>query len=311
MGGVRHGVRNPLKIKSGCAQEERETMDNMNRVRGVLLLTLGLNLMVSCAKLVAGYLSHSIGMIADGFHSFFDASSNVIGLVGIRIAGMPPDESHPYGHKKYETFAAIGVALLLFLTCFELLQRAFGQFTDGVEPASVTAVSFAVMLGSMAMNTFVTWYETKKGREYGSDFLLADAGHTRSDILASGSVIVSLAAVRLGYPLADPIAALVIGVLIARVGFGIIKSSSDILCDSARIRADEITGICMSVPGVRRCHHVRSRGREDAVCIDLRVHVDPQLTTAEAHEISHQVEDRIRAKIPGVYDVLVHIEPEE
>ncbi|MBI5696491.1 MAG: cation transporter [Nitrospirae bacterium] len=273
-------------------------------------LTLGLNLLVSCAKLVAGYMSGSIGMVADGFHSFFDASSNVIGLAGIHIAGMPPDESHPYGHKKYETFAAVGVALLLFLTCFELLQRAYGQFVNGVEPANVTAVSFAVMLGSMAMNIFVTLYETKKGREYGSDFLLADAGHTRSDILASGSVIVSLAAVRLGYPVADPIAALVIGVLIARVGFGIIKNSSDILCDTARIRSEEIMGICLSVPGVRNCHHVRSRGRDDAVCIDLRVHVDAEITAGEAHDISHQVEDRIRARIPGVYDVIVHIEPE-
>jgi cation diffusion facilitator family transporter len=175
----------------------------------------------------------------------------------------------------------------------------------------VTSVSFAVMLCTMGVNIFVATYERKKGREYKSDFLLADSGHTKSDIMASASVLVSLAAVKLGYPIADPIAGVVIAIMIGRVGYGIMKSSSDVLCDSARIRSVEITALCMEVPGVRRCHHVRSRGREDAVCIDLRIHVDPGLTTSEAHEIAHQVEDLIMNRVSGVQDVLVHIEPEE
>jgi len=286
-------------------------MDNMARVRIVLWLTLSLNLLVSSAKLAGGYYFGSVSMVADGFHSFFDASSNVIGLIGIKIAEKPPDESHPYGHKKYETFAAVGISILLFLTCFEVLERAYRQFSAGSEAVTVTGVGFAIMFFTMAVNIFVAYYERKKGKEYKSDFLIADAAHTTSDIMASTSVLVSLVAARMGYPVADPIAAVVIAVMIGRVGYRIMKSSSDILCDSARLRSEEITALCMSVPGVIRCHHVRSRGREDAICIDLRIHVDPNLHISEAHEIAHQVEDRIREGLSGIYDVVVHIEPEE
>jgi cation diffusion facilitator family transporter len=286
-------------------------MDNLGRVRGVLILTMLLNLLVSLIKMTAGYYFRSISMVADGFHSLFDATSNIIGLIGVRIAGIPPDESHPYGHKKYETFATVGIAILLFLTCFEVLERAYRQLSEGVRAPEVTLVGFGVMFFTMGVNSFVAYYERKKGREYKSDFLMADASHTTSDILASSSVLASLAAVKLGYPIADPIAAVVIAVMIGRVGYGIMKSSSDILCDSSRIRTEEITAICMEVPGVKRCHHIRSRGREDSICVDLRIHVDPQLTTSEAHEIAHQVEDRIIDKVSGVSDVVVHMEPEE
>jgi len=289
----------------------RQLMDNMPRVRSVLLITLGLNILVSLLKLAAGYYFKSISMVADGFHSFFDATSNIIGLIGIRVAAIPPDESHPYGHKKYETFATVGIAVLLFLTCFEVLERAYRQLSDGQHPVVVTAVGFGVMIFTMCVNSFVAYYERKKGREYKSDFLVADAGHTTSDIFASMSVLISLAAVKLGFPLADPIAAVVIAVMIGRVGYRIMRASSDILCDTSRIRSEEITALCMQVPGVIRCHHARSRGREDAVCVDLRVHVSPKLTTAEAHEIADQVEERIVNGLPGVVDVVVHIEPEE
>jgi len=286
-------------------------MENLARVRAVLFLTLGLNLVVSAVKLTAGYFFHSVSMMADGFHSFFDATSNIIGLVGVKVANKPPDESHPYGHKKYETFAALGIAALLFGTCLEVLKRAYAQLAGGPSAIEVTYASFAVMIATMCVNIFVATYEAKKGRELKSDFLMADAGHTKSDIFATTAVIASLAGVKLGFPMADPIAAVVIAILIGRVGYEIMKSSSDILCDAARVRSDQIVALCMSVPRVIKCHHVRSRGREDAVCVDLRVHVAPDLTTSEAHEIAHQVEDTIRNGVPGVTDVMVHIEPEE
>ncbi len=273
-------------------------------------MTLALNIVVSAAKVGAGYYFRSISMIADGFHSSFDASSNILGLIGIKLSAKPPDEGHPYGHKKIETFATLGIAFLLGMTCLEILKRAYASFTSVVRPAEVSAESFGVMFFTMAVNIFVAVYEARKGREYKSDFLVADAGHTKSDIFASTSVILSLAATRLGYPVADPIAAVVIALMIARVGYGIIRTSSGILLDAARINSNEIVGICQGVPGVRRCHHVRSRGREDEIFIDLRIHVDPKLTTAEAHEIAHRVEETIKRTFGGIRDVVVHIEPE-
>jgi cation diffusion facilitator family transporter len=285
-------------------------MAKLRKVRVVLAVTLALNVLVSALKLAAGYYYGSAGMVADGFHSFFDASSNVIGLIGLGIAAAPPDRNHPYGHKKFETLAASAVAVMLFITCLELLERAYGQLTGASSPAEITVYGFAVMAVSIAVNTFVTRYESKKGREYGSDFLLADSAHTRSDIMASMSVIAGMAAVQLGFPAGDPIAAVVISVLIGRVGLGIMKNSANVLCDAAVIEPNEVETLCMAVEGVRRCHHIRSRGREDEVLIDLRVHVDPALSTAESHEIAHRVEEKIKKFVPGVAEVVVHIEPD-
>jgi len=270
-------------------------MERLGQVRRVLILTLLLNLLVSAAKIAAGYWFRSLGMVADGFHSLFDASSNVMGLAGVKMASKPPDEAHPYGHKKYESFAAMGVGGFLFLICFEILSGAYKRL---------------VIVLTICVNIFVSWYEARKGRELGSDFLIADSGHTKSDIFASFAVLAGLAAVKAGYPAADPVAAVVIAALIGRVGFKIVKSASGILVDAARIRAEDIVRICMGVPGVLRCHHVRSRGREDEIFMDLRVHVAPGLPIEEAHKIAHRVEEVIKKNIKNVTDVVVHIEPE-
>jgi cation diffusion facilitator family transporter len=285
-------------------------MFELKRIRRVLVITLVLNLAVSVAKLAVGYFIRSAGMVADGFHSLFDASSNVIGLIGIQVASRPPDADHPYGHKKYETFAALGVALLLFVTCFEVLQRAFHSLLgNGGSEVDPSPIGFAVMCFSIVVNVFVSRYELKKGRELKSDFLVADSGHTRSDILASASVLASLVAARMGYMWMDAVAAIAVAVLIARVGLDIIRRSSDILCDAARVEADDVMKICLGVPGVKHCHRVRSRGRKDAVNVDLRVHVDPKMTISESHEVGHRVEEAIRAAMPEVVDVVVHLEP--
>ncbi|HLB25458.1 MAG TPA: cation diffusion facilitator family transporter [Nitrospirota bacterium] len=284
-------------------------MERLGQVRRVLILTLLLNLLVSAAKIAAGYWFRSLGMVADGFHSLFDASSNVMGLAGVKMASKPPDEAHPYGHKKYESFAAMGVGGFLFLTCFEILSGAYKRLGDK-NHTEVTAVAVLVIVLTICVNIFVSWYEARKGRELGSDFLIADSGHTKSDIFASFAVLAGLAAVKAGYPAADPVAAVVIAALIGRVGFKIVKSASGILVDAARIRAEDIVRICMGVPGVLRCHHVRSRGREDEIFMDLRVHVAPGLPIEEAHKIAHRVEEVIKKNIKNVTDVVVHIEPE-
>ncbi|HEY3347138.1 MAG TPA: cation diffusion facilitator family transporter [Nitrospirota bacterium] len=284
--------------------------DRLRKVRSVLFITLWLNLAVSGSKLVVGLLIGSMGMAADGLHSLSDASSNIIGLIGMNAAGKPPDKSHPYGHAKYETFAALFIGAMLFFMCFELLMGAYKRLNGPPQAIEAGAAGFGVMVLTVGVNLFVSTYEARKGRELTSDFLLADSQHTRSDIFASLAVITGLAGAKMGFPSADPIAAGIVAVMIAYAGWGIIKRSSDVLCDASMVEADRVTEICRAVPGVLRCHRVRSRGREDQVLIDLRVHVDPKLPTEEAHRIAHEVENRIRAEFGEVRDVVVHIEPE-
>ncbi len=123
-------------------------------VRKVLVITLALNSLVAIAKILYGYITNSIAMTSDGFHSFFDGISNVVGLVGIWIASHPPDERHPYGHKKYETLFTIIIAIMIFITCFQILKKVYFSFRD-IHRTTVTSTSFAVMIITMMINVMV------------------------------------------------------------------------------------------------------------------------------------------------------------
>ena len=283
-------------------------MSRLTQVRKVLLYTLLLNIIVAFAKVIYGFSIDSISMLSDGFHSFFDGTSNIIGLVGIWIASHPPDENHPYGHRKFETLATIAIAVLIFAAGVEILRETFNRLQSPGH-INVTWMSFLIMAVTLSVNFSVMSYETRKGRELKSDFLIADALHTRSDIYISLSVIVSLVAAKAGYPIVDVIAALLIVFFIVKMGFTILKSAASVLTDEACIDPDEIKEVAKSIVGVMDCHGIRSRGNESLVNIDLHVQVDPELKIGDAHEVAHSVEDKIKKRFPEVVDVVIHIEP--
>jgi cation diffusion facilitator family transporter len=263
---------------------------------------------VAAAKLVLGYATGAVSIISDGFHSLTDTASNIMGLIGLRASRKPPDEDHPYGHRKYETLAAAGIFVFLLFVVIEVVRAALERLTGGAA-AIVTPASFAVMIVTLAINIGVVRYESRRGRELGSELLLADATHTRSDVLTSCAVLISLVAVRLGYPILDPIGGLVIAVFIAHTGIEIARDTSRILSDRVVMDEDAIRRVVMSVPGVRGSHHIRTRGSSDHVFLDLHVWVDGDTTLHEAHRISHVVKDRLMQKYPQIADAIIHIEP--
>jgi cation diffusion facilitator family transporter len=282
--------------------------DYTAEVRKVLLLTLLLNSAVALSKGVYGYFTNSIAMTSDGFHSFFDGVSNIIGLIGIWIASHPPDEEHPYGHKKYETLFTIIIAVMIFLTCFQILKKVYlSLFED--HRTIVTGTSFAVMLITIGVNVFVMIYESRKGRQLNSEFLVADAMHTKSDIFASGAVILSLVFTKMGYHLADTLVGIVITFFIARIGFQILKTASNVLVDTVCIDTSAIEYLVKSINGAKGCHGIRTRGTTNAVYLDLHVLVDKNMTTERSHAIADQIEAQIKNEFPAVVDVIVHIEP--
>ncbi len=285
-------------------------MENFRAIRRVLWITLGLNLLATAAKLIVGYWTGSLSLIADGFDSVFDSASNVIGLAGIYLAAQPADEDHPYGHRKAETMTALIIASLLFLTTWELIQSAVERLRDpALIQTEVNIWSFGALLVSIVVHLTVVWYELRAGRRLHSDVLVADALHTRADIFVSLSVIGGLIAVRLGYPLADPILALVIALFIAKIGIDIIRESSPTLMDRVAMPTDQVEQIALSVPGVLSCHRVRSRGHEQAVYADLHIQVDPAMSTEQAHAIAHEVQRRLHKRRPDIQDVTIHVEP--
>lgn len=283
-------------------------MTRLTRVRQVLIYTLLLNVVVAVAKIIYGYAINSISMLSDGFHSFFDGASNVVGLIGVWIASQPPDESHPYGHKKFETLSTIVIAVLIFSAGFEILRETYRRFRSP-EDIDVTVMSFVVMGITLLINFGVMYYESSKGKELKSEFLIADSLHTKSDIYISLSVIISLIAARAGYPVVDIITAFIITLFIVRMGFEILKSATDVLTDAACIDPNTVKRVVMDIPGVHDCHGIRTRGKVDAVNVDLHVLVDPEEKTQDAHDIAHAVEEAIRSEFSSVVDVVIHIEP--
>jgi len=283
-------------------------MIRLEKVRRVLLYTLFLNIAVAVAKIIYGSVINSISMLSDGFHSLSDGASNIIGLISIWIASQPPDESHPYGHRKFETLSTIVVAVIILFAGYEIFKKAYlGLKASHI--VEVTPASFIIMAITLVINIGVTIYERRKGVELKSDFLLADALHTNTDIFVSLSVVISLFAAKAGYPVVDIAAALVISLFIAKMGFGILKPAADVLTDAVRISPKEIIDIVKHIEGVRDCHEVRTRGREDAVYLDLHILVEPEIQTQTAHDLAHSVEDAIKERFPSIVDVVVHIEP--
>ena len=276
-------------------------------VRRTLIWVLVLNLLVATAKLAVGWLSASISMVADGFHSLTDSASNIVGLIGLSVAGRPPDEDHPYGHRKFETLAALMIGALLAVTAWEVLKSCLDRLREGGAPEA-TPLTFWVMGTTLVINLGVSTWERREGARLKSDLLKADAAHTQSDVYASLAVIASLIAARMGFPQLDLVAAVVITVVIARAAFQILKANGMLLADTAMLPAEEVASVATEVPGVLSVHKVRTRATSRGGNADLHVQVDGSLPLLEAHRIGHDVADRLKERL-HFEDVLVHVEP--
>ena len=293
-----------------AARHAGASSDRTNAVARVLLRVLVLNVSVAAAKLLFGYSTSSVSIVSDGLHSLTDGASNILGLVAVRASRKPPDEDHPYGHRKYETLAAAGIFVFLLLVVIELVRTAVGRLRAGHVP-EVSIVSFLVMLGTLAVNLFVVRYEAGAGRRLGSELLLADAAHTRSDVMTSCAVIGSLVAVALGFPSLDAVGGIVVAVFIARTGYQIGLETSGILADRVVLSEEEIRRVVMSVPDVVGCHRIRTRGSYDYTFLDLHVWLPARMPLHEAHRLSHVVKDQLMEKFPQIADAIIHIEPSE
>jgi len=278
-------------------------------VRRVLWVTLGLNLAVSAGKVLVGHLSGSLAMVADGYHSLVDGSNNVIGLIVAAFAFAPPDRAHPYGHRKFETAATVAIGVALLALAWEVLSGAVARVGHPAMPA-IGLLNWVVMAATIAVNLGVSWFEAREGRRLHSAFLVADATHTRADLYVSLGVIASFLAAIAGLGWADPLVALAIGGIIAWQAAQILLSAFHVLTDRAAIAPEGLESLAAAVPGVLRVHDLRTRGRGDAVYVDLTVHLGAGVSLKEAHEVADRIEAALQERHPEIVDVVVHLEPE-
>ena len=284
-------------------------MQRKKQIQRVLWIVLVGNLLVALSKIVVGWLIHSSSLTSDGWHSFSDATNNIVGLVGIHYASQPRDEKHPYGHGKIETLTAMLIGGMLFAISFELLKGIAEHWQKGILPRSPD-YSFLVVGLTLLVNTAVFLYERREGIRHKSDILIADSLHTATDIGVSFSVLISLFAVRYGWFRVDQIIGVGIVGFIMRAAYLIFLRSSQILIDTQVLSAEKIQRVAEGVPGVRRCYEIRSRGKQDEVYMDLHISVDSRMSTEEAHRIAHEVENALRSSFPEIAEIIIHVEPE-
>jgi cation diffusion facilitator family transporter len=283
--------------------------DRDRGVRRVLLIVLGLNLAVAAIKLGLSAVTGALSLLADGIHALLDASSNVVGIIGIAVAARPADAAHPYGHRRFETLAAFFIGLLILSGMAGILSGLWEGVTGHRDIPVVTAMSVTLLAVTIVANFAISRYEAKKGAELKSGVLQADAGHTLSDTLGALAVLASFGATWLGFRAADMVAAVVVALLIGRTAWHVLRENLGILADRVRLDPMAVHKVAMSIPEVRGAHKIRSRGGADHVLVDLHIHVDPTMTVVEAHRVTHEVVGAVRAAFPEVADVLIHTEP--
>jgi cation diffusion facilitator family transporter len=305
----------PSTTLDDCAHAEpledaqRRADERRAAVRRVFLLTLGLNAAVALAKAGYGYFSGSLTLGADSLHSVLDASSNVLALFGLRWSARPADAGHPYGRQKIEILAALGIGALITVGLFEFGAAAIHALIDRHPAPQIGASGFVIVLATMAVNLFVSRYESRKARELGSALLKADAHHTQSDLYASTAVVASFIAARAGISWADGVATLLLIALIGHAAWEVFRENVPILIDAAVLDPTAVAACAGSLAPGASIHRVRSRGVHSAVELDLHLEVAPEMSVQEAHGLARRIAVELKVKFPEVSDVIIHIEP--
>jgi cation diffusion facilitator family transporter len=278
------------------------------QIQRVQIIIILLNLVVSISKLLIGSIIKSVSVTADGIHSLGDALNNVVGIIGVYFAFRPVDDKHPYGHRKFETMTTLFIAGLLLVTSFKVLKNAYFRMLNPIIP-NVNVLSLIIMVCTILINIFVTKYERKKGKLLQSDFLISDSTHTLSDVFVSLSVLGTLLAVKLGFPLVDTIVSVFISFFIIKAAIKILINGTDVLCDAKVLDPHDIIEIVCKLDEVYSCHKIRSRGVSDDIHLDLHVVVNSNMSLERAHNLVHEIEELLKIKIPGVTDVNIHVDP--
>lgn len=298
-----HGHDHPNSIRLSSIRRKA--------VRQVLSWTLVLNLSVVVLKLIVGFGTGSLSLMADALHSVTDSINNVLGLVTNQLAAPQPDREHPYGHQKFEAVGALGIAAFLGIACFEILKTAIDRMFQDVDPVTVTVIELGILVVVLGINIFVAFYERSVGQRLDSPILIADAHHTMSDVWITLTVMAGLLGIQifdvqwLDIALAFPVA-----VLVLSSAWTVLKQNLPWLVDEMAIAPEAIQATVMEVAGVVNCHSIASRG-----VIGRKVFMEMHLiVSAQDVETAHGITEAVEAHLDKIYGPVrasIHIEPPE
>ena len=279
----------------------------------VSFITIIGNVILSVIKLIAGIVAHSNAMISDAVHSVSDVFSTIIVIIGIRLAAKESDKEHPYGHERLECVAAIILAMVLFITGFgigaEALKNIFSGIYADLRVPGILALIVAVIsiAGKEGMFRYTRYY----ARQIDSGALMADAWHHRSDAFSSIGALIGIGGARLGYPIMDSVASLVIFAFIAKAAFEIFKDAIDKMVDHSCDEETEkqIYNCVMENENVLGIDLLQTRIFGSKIYVDVEIQVDGSYTLQEAHNIAESVHEKIEQNFSKVKHIMVHVNP--
>ena len=290
-------------------QTPEQRPGKFNHVQRALLVVLALNALAAAIKVTVGVRTGAFTVLGAAIESILDMLSNVVAIIAVSVAARAPDEDHPYGHEKFESLGTLAIVCFLSITCFELLRQSLAALV-GAHPTPIVRKADAVfIIASLAVNFCVVWFERRKGRELGSALLLADAAHTSGDILVTALALTSLVLSRLGYSTADAALGVIVALIIAWSGYGILRSSIPVLVDERAVDAAKIEAIVCGISGVLGARAIRSRRTASGhLFAEVTILVNGEATVTAAHEFTDEVERAIAREL-GAAEAIVHVEP--
>ena len=279
----------------------------------VSTVSIIINLLLASFKFVAGVLGRSGAMISDAVHSSSDVVGSLIVIVGVRVSEKKSDADHPYGHERMESVASLILAVILALAGLTIGKEALLSITSGAYqtaaiPGLLALIAAAV---SIAVKEGMFWYTWMHARQIRSDALKAEAWHHRSDALSSVGALIGIGAARLGVPIMEPVASLVICLFILKVAVDIFREAIDKMVDHACDAETEkaIRDCAEKQAGVVKVDVIRTREFGRKMYVDIEISADGDLTLREAHGIAQRVHDSVEAAFPDVKHIMVHVNP--
>ncbi len=287
--------------------------ERYKELRKVTIIGAIADFLLGVAKLTVGWLANSQALVADGIHSFSDLATDAFVLYAAKHSNKEADAEHPYGHGRIETLATVVLGATLILVALGIAADAIMRLINANELLTPGALALLVAALSIASKEWIYHYTIRAAKKYKSDLLRANAWHSRSDAVSSIVVLIGIGGAMLGYPLLDAVAAVVVAVMIAKVGFDLARSSSEELIDSAldEEETEKLQQIMRAVPGVRAVHELRTRTSAGDAFVDVHIQVDPKLSVSEGHQIGDSVRSALLNGSEHVSDVTVHIDPED
>lgn len=301
------------KIKTKTQENYSSETEFRNVANRVSLVTIIGNVVLSVIKLLAGIIAHSSAMISDAVHSASDVFSTFVVIIGIKLASKKPDKEHPYGHERMECVAAIVLAMVLFITGLGIGLEAVKNIIHGnygdLQVPGVLALIAAIV--SIVSKEAMYWYTRHYAKKIDSSALMADAWHHRSDAFSSIGALIGIGASRLGYPVMDSIASLVIFVFIVKAAFDIFKDAIDKMVDHScdEEMEKQIYECVMKNENVLGIDLLQTRVFGNKIYVDVEIQADASYTLQKAHDIAEAVHDDIEESFPKVKHIMVHVNP--